>query len=192
MDRRSAHLNRTGLALLGAVLAGAGGAGLARGLGAFGDERASGPVLTGEVRRFAAEHTWFWPAVAAAAVVLALLGLAWLLAQGRSGKLTGLALEPDTGTGATRLSAKAVTDALEHEIGTYPGVLRARARLVGSSAHPELRLNVEYGHPAEPADLRRRIEDEGVPRLCTALERDSVPTMVRLRLAPKEQPLTVG
>ncbi|MFI0479271.1 alkaline shock response membrane anchor protein AmaP [Actinomadura sp. 9N215] len=191
MDRRPAHLNRTGLTLLGAVMAVAGGAGFARGLGAFGDGRASSPVLTGEARRFADGHGWFWPAVAAAAVVLALLGLAWLVAQGRSGKLAGLAMEPDADAGATRLSAKAVTGALEDEIGEYPGVRKVRARLIGSSSRPELRLKVAYGRGADAADLRRRIEDEGVPRLCAALERDSVPTVVRLRLVPGEQPPTV-
>ncbi|MFI0367683.1 alkaline shock response membrane anchor protein AmaP [Actinomadura sp. 1N219] len=191
MDRRPAHLNRTGLTLLGAVLAAAGGAGLARGLGAFGDGRASAPVLSGEVRRFADERGWFWPALAAAAVVLALLGLAWLLAQGRSGKMAGLALEPDADAGGTRLSAKAVTGAIEDEIGEYPGVRKARARLIGSSRRPELRLNVAYGQRADAAELRRRIEEESVPRLCAALERDSVPTVVRLRLVRKEQPPTV-
>lgn len=190
MDRRPAHLNRTGLVLLGAVLAAAGGAGLARGLGAFGEDRASGAVLT-EARRFAGDHGWFWPALAALAVVLALLGLAWLFAQGRSGKLAGLSLEPDAATGRTRLSAKAVTGALEAEIEEYPGVRKVRARLIGSSGKPELRLNVAYGRLADPADLRWRIQDEAVPRLCAALERDSVPAVVRLRLVPKEQPPTV-
>ena len=192
MDRRPAHLNRTGLVLLGAVLAVAGGAGLARGLCVFGSGRASGPILTGQVRRFADGHGWFWPAVAGVAVVLALLGLAWLLAQGRSGRLGSLAMEPDAAAGRTRLAAKAVTRALEREIGDYPGVRKARARLVGSSARPELRLNVRYGLRADPADLHRRIMDEGVPRLCAALERDSVPAVVRLRLARGEQRPTVA
>lgn len=191
MDRRPARINRTGLTLLGAVLAAGGGAGLARGLGAFGDGRASSPVLTGEARRFAEDNGWFWPAVAAAAVVLALLGLAWLLAQARTGKLPGLALEPDAEAGTTRLSAKAIAGALEDEIGEYPGVRNVRARLIGSSKRPELRLNVAYGQLADPAELRRRVQDEAVPRLRTALERDSVPTVVRLRLVPGEQSPTV-
>ncbi|MEU8802835.1 alkaline shock response membrane anchor protein AmaP [Spirillospora sp. NPDC048819] len=191
MDRRPARINRTGLTLLGAVLAAAGGAGLARGLGAFGDGRASSPVLTGGARRFAEDNAWFWPAVAAAAVVLALLGLAWLLAQGRTGKLPGLALEPDAEAGTTRLSAKALAGALEAEIGEYPGVRKVRARLVGSSRRPELRLNVAYERLADPAELRRRVQDEAVPHLRAALERDSVPTVVRLRLVPGEQSPTV-
>ncbi|SPT51779.1 alkaline shock response membrane anchor protein AmaP [Actinomadura madurae] len=191
MDRRPAHVNRTGLILLGIVLAAAGGGGFARGLGAFGDTRASAPVLTGQARRFADDHGWFWPAVAAAAVVLALLGLAWLLMQIRSGRLRGLALEPDAEAGTTRVEAKAIAGALEAEIGEYPGVHRVRARLIGSSKRSELRLNIAYGHDADPAELRRRIQDEAIPRLCTALERGSIPTVVRLRPLPGKQPATV-
>ncbi|MEO3828276.1 alkaline shock response membrane anchor protein AmaP [Actinomadura sp. B10D3] len=190
MDRRPAHVNRTGLLLLGIVLAAAGGGGLARGLGAFGDARASAPVL-GEARRFSNEHGWFWPAVAAAAVVMVLLGVAWLLQHVRSGRLRGLALEPDVEAGTTRVEARAIAGALEAEIGEYPGVHKVRAGLIGSSKRSELHLNIAYGQDADPAELRRRIQDEAIPRLCTALERGSIPTVVRLRPLPRKQPATV-
>ncbi|WP_141578857.1 alkaline shock response membrane anchor protein AmaP [Actinomadura sp. WMMA1423] len=191
MDRRNAHINRTGLLLLGALLAAAGGLGLARGLGSFGSARASGPVLTAEARRFADGHGWFWPAVAAVAVVVALAGLSWMLAQLRSSRLRGLSLEPDARDGATRVEAKAITDALETEIGDYPGVRKARALLIRSSKRAGLRLDIAYGQEADPAELRRRIQDEALPRLCAALERESIPTVVRLRLTPGERPATV-
>lgn len=190
MDRRPARVNRTGLILLGIVLTAAGGGGLARGLGAFADARASAPVLE-EARRFADDHGWFWPAVAAAAVVVALLGLAWLLMHFRSGRLRGLALEPDADAGTTRVEAKAITGALEAEIGEYPGVHKVGARLIGSSKRSELRLDIAYGRDADPAELRRRIQDEAVPRLCAALERGSIPTVVRLRPLPGKQTATV-
>jgi hypothetical protein len=182
MNRGPAHLNRTGLILTGVIMFAVGGAGLARGAGAFGDDRATGRVFSGAVRRYAADNDWFWPAIAAAVIVLALLGLAWLLAQRRPGRLPGLALEPDAAGGRTRVSGKAVTDALESEVGEYLGVRSARARLIGSSRRPELRLNVAYGQRADPAELRRRIEEEGMPRLAGALGRESVPAVVRLRL----------
>lgn len=191
MDRRPAHVNRTGLLLLGTVLAVAGGAGFARGVGAFGDARSSSPVLTGEARRFADENSWFWPAVAAAAVVLALLGLAWLLMQLRSGRSRGFMLEPDAEASRTRVEAGAITGALEAEIGEYPGVRTVRARLISSSKGSELRLKVAYGSAADPAELRRRIQDEAIPRLCAALERESIPTVVRLHPLSREQPATV-
>jgi hypothetical protein len=191
MDRRPAHVNRTGLLLLGAVLAAARGAGFARGVGAFGNARTSSPVPTGEARRFADEHGWFWPAVAAAAVLLALRGLAWLLMQLRSGRSRGITLEPTAETGATRVEARAIAGALEAEIGEYPGVRKVRARLIGSSKGSELRLKVAYGPAADPAELRRRIQDEAIPRLCGAIERESLPTVGRLRPRSREQPATV-
>ncbi|MDL4821959.1 alkaline shock response membrane anchor protein AmaP [Actinomadura opuntiae] len=191
MNRRPAHLNRTGLVVVGALMVAAGGVGFARGLGVFGDGRATGPVFSATVRRYAADHGWFWPAVAAALIVLALLGLAWLLAQGRSGRLPGLAMEPDPSGGRTRLSGRAVTDALESEVREYPGVRTVRARLLGSSRRPELRLNVAYGRRADPADLRRRIEEEGMPRLAAALGREAVPAVVRLRLVSGDRAETV-
>ncbi|MFD0688342.1 alkaline shock response membrane anchor protein AmaP [Actinomadura fibrosa] len=187
MDRRPGPTNRTGLVLLGLVLAVAGAAALARGLGLFGDGRASAPVLGAGTHRFADGHGWFWPAVVAAAVVLALLGLGWLSAQRRAPKLPGLTLEPDASAGATHLSAKAVTSALESEIEEYPGVQSARARLLGSSRRPKVRLNVAYSRRADLADLRHRIDEEALRRLCGALERDSVPTVVRLRLVAADR-----
>ncbi|QKG25488.1 alkaline shock response membrane anchor protein AmaP [Actinomadura verrucosospora] len=189
--RRPAQLNRTGLVLVGALMVAVGGAGLARGAGVFGESRATGRVFSGAVRRYAAGHGWFWPAVAAAVIVLALLGLAWLLAQGRTGRLPGLAMEPDSAGGRTRLSGRAVTDALEAEVGEYPGVRTARARLVGSSRRPELRLNVAYLRRADPAELRRRIEEEAMPRLSAALGRESVPAVVRLRLVQGDRAETL-
>ncbi|WP_131741448.1 alkaline shock response membrane anchor protein AmaP [Actinomadura roseirufa] len=192
MDRRPARLNRTGLVLFGLLLALPGAAALARGLGAFGDGRASDTILDAQVRRWVDDHGWFWPAVTAAAIVLALLGLLWLVAQVRSRRLRDLTLEPeDAAEGSTHLSAKAVTDALEEEIGEYPGVQSVHGRLLGSSQRPRLRLNVAYDHRADLPDLRRRIEDDAVRHLCVALERDHISTVVRLRLVPGDRARTV-
>ncbi|MFC4054931.1 alkaline shock response membrane anchor protein AmaP [Actinomadura syzygii] len=144
-----------------------------------------------EARRFANDHGWFWPAVAAAAVVVALLGMAWLFMQIRSGRLRSLALEPDVEVGMARVEAKAIAGALEAEIGEYPGVRKVRARLIGSSKRPELRLDIAYEQDADPVDLRRRIRDEAIHRLCTALERGTLPTVLRLRPLPGMRSATI-
>ncbi|GLZ08609.1 hypothetical protein Acsp03_60750 [Actinomadura sp. NBRC 104412] len=184
MDRHASRINHVGLTLLGLILLAAGVAALARGLGAFGGTAASEPLITGAMRRYAAEQAWFWPVVAACGVVLALLGLLWLMAQGRSERLPALTLDEDTGEGSTHLSDKAVTKALEDEIAAYPGVRNVSARLLGRSKRPRLRLNVTYGWDADLVALRRRIDEEAVDRLRTALERESLPTVVRLSLVP--------
>lgn len=192
MDRRASRLNRTGLTLLGLVLLVVGGTGLALGLGAFGGGRSSQPVLSDRTRHFASDHGWYWPVVAAVAFVLALLGLLWLLRQGRSHRIRGLSMEPDDGAGTTSLSSKAVSDALEDEIEEYPGVGRARARVMGSDKRPKLLLNVAYGERADLAELRSRIAGDAVPRMCGALERDSLPAIVKLRLVPTKETRTVA
>jgi hypothetical protein len=186
MDRHASRLNHVCLALLGLVLLAAGLVGLARGLGAFGRDAAADPLITDAMRRYAAEQDWFWPVVTGVGAVLAVLGLAWLLAQARSERLPGLALEPDPSAGATRVSERAVTAALEEEIAEYPGVRSVRAHLLGSSARPRLNLNVAYGGRADLDALRRRIREEAVPRLRVALERDSLPAVVKLRLLSGE------
>jgi hypothetical protein len=186
MDRHASRINHVGLTLLGLLLLAAGAFGLARGLGAFGGGPADDTLITGAMRRYADAQGWFWPAVAAAGVVLALLGLTWLMAQVRSEQLPGLALEGggDGSGGTTHLSGRAVTQALEDEIAEYPGVRGVRARLLGRSKRPRLRLNVQYAREADVVVLRRRIDAEAVARLRTALERDSLPTVLQLRLVP--------
>ncbi|WP_018655820.1 alkaline shock response membrane anchor protein AmaP [Actinomadura flavalba] len=192
MDRHAARLNRTALTLLGLVLLLAGLAGLALGLGLFGAGRADEAVLSDATRRFASGNAWYWYAVAAGAVVLALLGLGWLIAQGRRDKVSDLALEPDPGNGTTKLSAKAVTNALEDEIEEYPGVRGAGARLGGSSARPKLFINVAYARDADLAGLRRRVTGDALAHVRTALDRDSLPAVVRLKLVTgAEEPRTV-
>ncbi|MFI0351909.1 alkaline shock response membrane anchor protein AmaP [Actinomadura sp. 9N407] len=192
MDRHASRINHVGLTLLGLVLTAAGAMALARGLGAFGQGPASDALITGQMRRYAAEQGWFWPVVAASGVVLTLLGLAWLLAQARSERLPGLALGSETSDGTTRLTGKAVTQALEEEVGEYPGVQGVQARLLGSSRKPRLRLNVAYRRNTDLADLRDHIEHEAVAHLRTALERDSLPAMVKLRPVSGEQKRTVA
>ncbi|HEX2315903.1 MAG TPA: alkaline shock response membrane anchor protein AmaP [Thermomonospora sp.] len=186
MNRRAAGINRFGLTLLGLLLLAGGGLALARSLGAFGDGPARDPLLTDRLRALPGDNGWLWPAVAAGAVVLALLGLAWLLAQGRSERLADLSLERNRAEGDTRVSSDAVTSAIEHEIDSFPGVERTRARLLGTREHPRLVLNVAYGARADLGALRRFVANSAVARLREALDRDSLPTVVRLRMVDSE------
>ncbi|MGK5550404.1 alkaline shock response membrane anchor protein AmaP [Actinomadura kijaniata] len=189
MDRRASRLNHVGLTLVGLSLVAAGGLALLRGLGVWGRPRATEPVLTGQVRRYAAEHAWFWPVVAGVAVVLALLGLYWLLAQLRSHRLHGnLTMEPDADEGETRLASKAVAEALESDVAAFPGVQGAKARLMGPRRHPRVQLDVSYDRGADTMALRDDIRDRAIPRLRAALGVDQVPAVVRLHLVRGGEP----
>ncbi|GAA2581181.1 alkaline shock response membrane anchor protein AmaP [Actinomadura fulvescens] len=189
MDRRAAFINRFGLTVVGVLLTVGGAAVLARALGAWGSS--SAPVLTDTVRRYPQGQSWFWPTVAAVACALALIGVAWLLAQARSEKLPGLSLEADDSDGQTRVSSQAVTSALEDEIETLPGVYGARARLLGDKEHPRLMLNVAYGARANLDALRKGIEEKAVTHVRAALDLSSLPTVVRLRLVAGQHRRTV-
>jgi hypothetical protein len=164
---RPAAANRTLLALLGLVLLAA---------GAF-------TLLTayGVVHWIPKAHTVFpagrqltnWApyAVVAAAVVLGLLCLRWLAAQGRKRPRTSswqLADDPDTGV--TVLSSATAVQPLADEVSEYPGVHAAGAWLSGHSGEPRLLLRVRTEHDTNLAALRQEITDEALPRLCQALD----------------------
>ena len=133
---RTSRGNRLGLALVGSVLLGAGAFTLAQSQNLLGAHTAGTPLLTGSERRYAAEHGWLWIALAAAAVIVTLLCLRWLLVQSRRSKVDTFDLEPDAVRGATRVGAVVVTDAVADEVADYPGVRGAHAVLAGEASDP--------------------------------------------------------
>lgn len=183
MTTRSGKGNRTGLTLFGLVLLAAGGLALARALGAFGAGAARRPVLDAPARNFAAATPWFWPVVAAVGVVLALIGLAWLLALLRVNRLHRLRLESGT-AGVTEVDAHPASEALAEQVSAYPDVRHAHAVLRGPSEDPHLDLGVSALEPADLGALVTRLHEEAVPDLRATLGLPRLPTLVRLRLAP--------
>ena len=97
--------NRVLLALLGTALLAAGALGLARSLDWIGPAVPTASVLPPDASPAWAEDWWFWPAVAATALVLCLLFLWWLLAQASSERLRHLEVDPSRAGGDTWLSA---------------------------------------------------------------------------------------
>jgi hypothetical protein len=183
VTRRTDRLNSAVLTLLGVALVAAGAYGLARGYGAFGDARAHDPVLTDDVRAFVARNAgWFWPVAAMAAVLVAWLGLRWLLAQITSPGVARLPVRAD-GPGHTELVASGATAALAADIEGYPGVRGARARMVADHPAPEVAVTVDVADDADVVALRRRVEEHAVPRFRSALELSDLRTNLHLRLA---------
>ena len=184
MPRRTARGNRLGLALTGLALLAGGLAALARGLGRWphllGDAHV--PVIDRSTRAFAGDHLWFWIALAAVAVVLALLALRWLAVQTRSEAVRDIRLEPDPRQGTTTLPARAVTGALHDDLGESPYLRRTTASLTGSPARPRLHLVVTLEPEADPAAVRDRVHAT-LGRLRGAMETADLPTVVLLRTA---------
>ncbi|MDQ3898397.1 MAG: alkaline shock response membrane anchor protein AmaP [Actinomycetota bacterium] len=179
------RLNRTLLTLLALLLLGAGAYGLARGYGAFGDDRAADPVLTSDVRDFVSRNSdWFWPLAAVVSLIVAWLGLRWLLAQISTPTVGRLPVRSD-GPGRTELLATGAASALAHDIETYPGVRGARARIVSDHPSPEVEVTVDVHDDADVPALRRRIEEHALERFRTALEVQELRSRVHLRLAER-------
>jgi len=189
MHRRTAKGNRIGLAVTGLVLL-AGGAALAAGSrGLYGAASTTQPLYPPTVQRFVHDkHTWLWPVVAAAAIILGLIYLRWLLVQPRTDRLRSLVIDtdpthgaaPDRGGGRTIMLAAAVTDVMEEDITGLPGVRRVTADVSGDPDAPALWVAVTTDADTDLARIRRHITIHAIPEARTALELPTLPTYLRL------------
>ena len=183
MRRSPDRLNTAVLSALSLVLLAAGGYGLARGYGAFGEGRAHDPVLGNKVRDFVSDNTdWFWPVAAAVSLLVAWIGLRWLLAQISTPTVSRLPVRSD-GPGHTELLASGAAASLARDIEEYPGVRAARARVVSDHPSPEVEVTVDVHDDADLPGLRRRIEEHALARFQSALELQELRSRVHLRLA---------
>ncbi len=185
MSRHTARVSRIGLVVIGLILLLGAGAVLARALAASTSVlgSSSAPLLTHSQVQYPTQHSWVWPVTAAVCAVIALLALWWMAAQTSTKTVRRLPLEPDHVHGRTTLPADAVTGALTDELESHPTIRGADAALRGSSAKPGLRLAVTAENRADPAALRRWIETEAIPNMRTALEVETIPTVMRLQFS---------
>lgn len=181
---RPARLNRTVLALLGLLMVLAGalvlvvGSGAAPSASAGLSVAADAPLLPPNPD----PPAWLPWAGAAAAVVVGLVALRWLVAQAaRVPPGTTWQLAGDPQTGATLLSTTTAAAPLAAEISTYPGVRAATARLAGVHQHPELHIRITMDDRASLSDLRHRIDEVAVPRLVGALDLPALDADLLLR-----------
>jgi len=183
---RPDRLNSTVLSLLALGLVGIGAYGLARGHGAFGDGRAADPVLGDAVVAFVSRNAdWFWPLAAAASLLVAWLGLRWLVAQVHTPSISRLSVQAD-GPGRTELAASGAATALAADIERYPGVRAARARITDDDPSPEVEIIVDVHDGADAVAVRRSIQEVALARFSAALEVPDVRSRVHLRLADRE------
>lgn len=185
MTRHTARVSRTGLLIIGLILLLGAGAVLARALNASASVLGSSgaPLLTHTQVQYPTQHSWVWPVVAAVSAVIAALALWWMAAQTSTKTVRQLPLEPDHVHGTTVLRADAATGAIADEIEAHPNIRSADAALRGSRRNPGLRLDVTAENRADPATLRRSIETEAIPHLRTALEMETIPTVMRLQFS---------
>jgi hypothetical protein len=185
MRRRATRGNRIGLTLLGLPLLLAGAAVLTRSAGLYGGSAAT-PIYPTAAQRYIHGHGWIWPVVAAAAIVVGLVCLRWLLVQARRDLLRHIRLdshrEAHPGAGRTILPADAVTDFVSDELADEPGVRRVTAFLSGRSERPELWLRLTAAADIDPDRLRQHLAGELLPSLRGALGQPDLAAYVRIHL----------
>ncbi|MGX5653598.1 alkaline shock response membrane anchor protein AmaP [Geodermatophilus nigrescens] len=179
MNARVDTTNRVVLTGWGLVLLAAGVLGLVASFGGFGPVPA---LLPPAVRSFAAGQPWFWWAVAALCLVLALLGLRWLLAQAHTDRIGRLDLTTDDREGLTVLHGSAFTDAVEAEAGQLRGVSAVTARLRQRRGR-RLTLGVDLADYADIAEVRSGLEERVVGHARQALDDPELPVDIELRPA---------
>jgi hypothetical protein len=190
MRRRAARGNRIGLSLLGLPLLLAGVAVLTRSAGLYGGS-AGAPIYPAAAQRYIHGHGWIWPAVAAAAIVIGLVCLRWLLVQGRRDLVRHIRLdshrEAHPGAGRTILPADAVTDFVSDELADQPGVRRVTAFLGDRSERPELWVRLTAAADIDPVRLREHLAGDLLPSLRDALGRPDLAAYVRLHLTRRAE-----
>jgi hypothetical protein len=166
MRQTAARLNRAWLTVIGLLLLLAGLAALLIGTGLLRQlSRAAGLTLSrpapddqifGSGTRAAFGLTWVVVVVALAGVVLALLALAWLIAQiPRTNEAKPFRLHDDAEDGLTRCAPDVLSDAVEAKIKALPDVHDASAVIRGTVREPDLTVKVTA---SDRADLPRLLD----------------------------------
>jgi hypothetical protein len=181
MRQTASRLNRTWLTILGVLLLLVGAAGLLLSIGRAAPlvrrtglgwtPPTTGRHLFGSATSGAFGQSWVVLVTAAVAIIVALLGLAWLIAQiPRSNAAKPFRLHDDARTGLTRVESDVLTDAVEAQVKSLPGVNGASAVLRGSAERPDLTLRVTADDRTDISGLLVRLHDQVAADLGDALD----------------------
>ena len=179
---RSTTGDRWLVVLIGLVLLAVGVGVTLLSYGVFGTTRASRPLLDPIIVDTVATEPVLWRAIAiAGGIVLAVLGLAWVARAVRPEPRPDVVLDggPDT---TILVTSGAAADAVAAQAGTLPGVGRARARLVGSTAAPALRITLWLTDHADVRAVLQRLDEQVLTTARSALDLTALPVAVRLEV----------
>lgn len=127
-------------------------------------------------------ESWWWSSVIAALAVLVVLMLWWLLAGLRRRRLGEVLVESGDGEGAL-LRGRALSNVLEVEAASLPGVDSAAVRLTGRRTAPRACVELLLSAHAEPGPVLGRVTDEALENARTSASLDALPAEVRLSAA---------
>ena len=179
---RSATGDRWLLVLIGLVLLAVGVGVTLLYYGVFGSWRAARPLLDPILVDTVATNPVLWRVIAiAVGIVLALLGLAWVARSVRPEPRPDIVLDGGPNTTIV-VSSGAVAEAVATQAATLPSVARARARTVGSTAAPALRVTLWLTDDADVRAVLHRLDEEVLATVCSALDLSALPMAVRLEV----------
>lgn len=179
---RSAGGSRWGVTLLGLVLLAAGVLAILLIAGVFGQNRPERPILDPMVLGALTSQLLVTRIVAVVVgLLLVVLGLIWTVRALRPERRPDLVIDGGPGTDI-RVSSSAAANAVADGASALPGVGRARARMVGTSAAPAVRATVWVTDEADVAEICRRLDSEVLAEVRDSLGLAALPVAVRLEL----------
>lgn len=198
MRQFATGLNRTWLAVLGIVLLLAGLAGTAIGTGLMArlvngaGSSTTGPQPTDPTLSPAVRDLFANPgavlAVGLVGLLLAVGGLAWLLAQvPRTNAAAPLRLHDDAARGLTTIGPAVLTDAVSDDLRSLPGLTDADAVLRGTAIEPELTLRLTANDQADIQTLLGMVHDVAVANLRTAMGVPLRRLAIQVDVSPKRR-----
>lgn len=124
------------------------------------------PVFAGDTARTAFDALTSTALIGLAGLVLAVLGLAWLIFQlPRRNPMPVFGLHDDARTGLITCDAKVIADAVAQRVEQLPGVLASDIALRGTARHPQVTADVEVDDRSAPAEVTHA----AVERICSDL-----------------------
>lgn len=181
--------NRTVLTLLAIILLAVGVAGALFSYGVFGANASKNELLKNQITDYIGQNSnWFWIAAAVVGLILAFLGLRWLVALSFStDRVNELTIIGNKELGRTTLATSAITRAVVDEVKSYIGIHSASARMIGGQDAPELVIEATFDESADLASARDRIENEAIVHARRALDAPSMPVIVDLAVSDKQE-----
>lgn len=184
---RKASTRRTGaqrtlVGFIGLLGLAAGAAALIVGSGWLGVNRAARPVLDPLILDAMRTHQVLARALAiVAGAVLLILGLLWAVRALSPERRPDLLLDSSPGS-RLQISASAITDAMAADAETITGVNRARARMVGTTAVPVVRLSLWLEEGTDVREVYLDLDRRVLARARDSLGVQSLATAVRIEL----------
>lgn len=185
---RAAGAQRSLVGLIGLLSLAAGAAALIVGSGLLGASRATRSVLDPIALDTLRDYPTFARGVAiVTGVILLILGLLWAVRALAPERRPNLLLDhsPDL---HLEISASAIADAVRADTETITGVSRARARMVGATANPVLRLDLWLEDGTDIRDVYRDLDTGVLTRARDSLGVESLPTAIRIELDAAASP----